>query len=268
MPRRGCRASSENGLTTAVGWLTTHVARSDRDTWTVPRPLVFVLEDDVQDRVAICEALKAEGYRFQAAETGQKFLALLGGESPDAVVLDIGLPDVDGRDVCRALRAFGVDAPILFLTRKDQLVDKLAGFDAGADDYIVKPFQPEEVAARLRAIRRRTARAREPIGRSDSMRLDAATHSVVAGDVGIRLSPTEYRVLAELTSRPGEVIRRRELIRSGWPRGAVVNENTLDAYVGRIRRKLRALPDPPHIETVHGVGYALQSHRPAGRRAP
>lgn len=225
----------------------------------MPRPLVLVLEDDVADRVAICETLAAEGYRVEAAATGQQFLALLGGESPGAVILDIGLPDVDGRDVCRALRALGVDAPILFLTRKEQLVDKLAGFDAGADDYIVKPFQAEEVAARLRAIRRREARAQEPDTRPTPLRLDAAMHSVVDGDIGIRLSPTEYRVLAELFSRPGKVVRRRELIRAGWPRGAIVNENTLDAYVGRIRRKLRALPDPPRIETAHGVGYTLHA---------
>lgn len=217
---------------------------------------MFVLEDDAGDRVAICKALVDAGYRCQQAATGQEFLALFAAARPSAVILDIGLPDVDGRDVCRALRTFGVAAPILFLTRKGLLVDKLAGFDAGGDDYLVKPFEAQEVVARLRALRRRGTTI--PRTSRRGFRLDPSMHAAVCDDIAVRLSPTEYRVLAELASRPGEVVRRSELVHCGWPRGAQVQGNTLDAYVGRIRRKLRGLPVPPEIETAHGVGYVLR----------
>jgi two-component system response regulator MprA len=223
----------------------------------MPDPVVFILEDDSRDRVAISEALAKEGYHCKAAATGQEFLALLGTGRPQAVVLDIGLPDMDGRDVCRALRTFGVTAPILFLTRKGLLVDKLAGFDAGGDDYVVKPFEPQEIVARLRALRRRSEQSPSIERPASGLRLDPSIHAAVCGETRIRLSPTEYRVLAELAARPGVVVRRADLIHSGWPRGAMVRDNTLDAYVARIRRKLRDLPAPPTIETAHGIGYML-----------
>ncbi len=255
-----CGANSENGLNTNPDWGRRRRLAGEpgpRDTRLMPNPVVFILEDHVADRVAICEALSREGYRCRAAATGQEFLGLLGTGTPQAVVLDIGLPDLDGRDVCRALRTFGVKAPILFLTHKDLLVDKLSGFDAGGDDYLVKPFEPAELAARLRAVRHRSERAPDLNGRSGGFRLDPSTHAAVEGDIRIHLSPTEYRVLGELAARPGNVVRRSELIRCGWPRGAQVEENTLDAYIGRIRRKLRDLPAPPDIATAHGVGYVL-----------
>lgn len=225
----------------------------------MPDPVVFILEDDSADRLAIREALAGEGYRCKAAATGQEFLALLGTGKPQAVILDIGLPDVDGRDVCRALRTFGVVAPILFLTRKDLLVDKLGGFDAGGDDYLVKPFEPQEVVARLRALRRRSEHPAPANGSHRGFRLDPSIHAAVSGEARIRLSPTEFRVLGELAARPGEVVRRAELIHAGWPRDAIVQNNTLDAYIGRIRRKLRDLPEPPSIETAHGLGYVLST---------
>lgn len=220
-------------------------------------PVVFVLEDDTTERVRICETLDAEGYRYRTAGTGQEFLGLFDDGPPQAVILGVGLPDIDGRDVCRTLRSFGLTAPIIFVTRSGLLVDKLAGFDAGCDDYVVKPFEPEELAARLRALRRLGESTPRGNGGSREFRLDPSVHSAASGDASVRLSPTEYRVLAELAARPGQVVRRNELIHSGWPRGAVVHENTLDAYMWRIRRKLSGLPDAPRIETVHGVGYSL-----------
>ncbi len=222
--------------------------------------MVYILEDDHEDRVAICEALASEGFRWRTATSGVEFLSLLGSGPPDVVVLNIGLPDVDGRDVCRSLRTFGLTAPILFLTGKGHLVDRLAGFDAGGDDYVVKPFAPTELVARIRALRELARRTGGGEPDQIGFHLDAATHAAVSADTNVRLSPTEYRVLAALAERPGEVVRRLDLIRGGWPRGAMVQDNTLDAYVGRLRRKLNALPDPPEIETVHGVGYMLQNH--------
>jgi two-component system response regulator MprA len=172
-------------------------------------------------------------------------------------VVDIGLPDCDGRDACQALRAQGVEAPVLFLTARDALVDRLAGFEAGGDDYVAKPFSLDELVARLRALVRRLPAATAP-ARLGGIALDPGSHALVADDERVRLTPTEFRILAALFARPGEAVRRRELIRVGWPHGAIVNDNTLDAYIARLRRKLRSLPDAPGLETVHGVGYAIR----------
>jgi two-component system response regulator MprA len=170
------------------------------------------------------------------------------------VVLDIGLPDSDGRDVCAALRARGVEVPVLFLTARDQLPDVLSSFAAGGDDHLAKPFHVSELLARLRAmIRRGSARApAEPTG----LRLDPAGHGL-HGPAGAQpLTPTEYRLLAALMAAPGQVVRRRALVLAGWPSGGVVAENTLDQYVARLRRKLASAGDAERgISTVHGVGY-------------
>jgi two-component system response regulator MprA len=176
--------------------------------------------------------------------------------SPDAFVVDIGLPDADGRDLTQALRARGIQAPILFLTARDALVDRLAGFDAGADDYVTKPFAFAEVVARLQALLRRAGV--EGVVEVDGLRLDPVAHSITVRNETAPLTPTEFRLLARLLARPGEAVRRRDLVRAGWPRGAFVRENTLDAYIARLRRKLRSLPGAPSIATVHGVGYRFE----------
>jgi len=172
------------------------------------------------------------------------------------LVIDIGLPDTDGRDLCQALRARGIHTPVLFLTARDAVVDRVAGFDAGGDDYVAKPFALFELVARLHALVRRggTDVAVEAFG----LRLDPVTHTVRAGNVEAPLTPTEFRLLARLLSRPGEAVRRRDLVHAGWPHGAIVRENTLDAYVARLRKKLRELEGAPEIGTVHGVGYRIQ----------
>ena len=218
---------------------------------------VLIVEDDSGLRAVLRRGLEEEGFRAKAVGTGAELLERLerDRERPDVLVVDIGLPDADGRDLCQALRARGDRTPVLFLTARDALVDRVAGFDAGADDYVTKPFALVELVARLHAILRRAGAdgAVEALG----LRLDPAAHAVSAGRGSATLTPTEFRVLARLLAHPREVVRRRELARAGWPHGAIVHENTLDAYVARLRRKLRQLPGAPAIATVHGVGYRI-----------
>jgi two-component system OmpR family response regulator len=220
-------------------------------------PLVLVVEDDAALRSVLSRGLREEGFRCEVVATGAQLLERVPVAQPDVLVVDIGLPDCDGRDACQALRAQGVAAPVLFLTARDALVDRLAGFEAGGDDYVCKPFALDELVARLRALVRRASRGAAP-ARLGGVALDPALHALVSGEHRVRVTPTEFRIVAALFARPGEAVRRRELIRVGWPHGAIVNENTLDAYIARLRRKLRSLPDAPELETVHGVGYAIR----------
>ena len=222
-------------------------------------PLVLVVEDDAALRSVLARGLREEGFRCEAVGTGAQLLERVPVARPDVLVVDIGLPDCDGRDACQALRAQGVEAPVLFLTARDALVDRLAGFEAGGDDYVAKPFSLDELVARLRAlVRRASGGSGAAPARAGGVVLDPGSHALHAGAERVRLTPTEFRILAALFARPGEAVRRRELIRVGWPHGAIVNENTLDAYIARLRRKLRSLPDAPELETVHGVGYAIR----------
>jgi two-component system response regulator MprA len=219
-------------------------------------PTVLIVEDDPELRGLLVRGLREEGFTVEAVPTGAYALERVEDVRPDVLVIDIGLPDTDGRDLCQAIRARGIQTPVLFLTARDALVDRVAGFDAGGDDYVSKPFALVELIARLHALVRRggTEAAVEAVG----LRLDPLTHSVSAADVEVPLTPTEFRILARLLTRPGEAVRRRDLVRAGWPHGAIVRENTLDAYVARLRKKLRELNGAPEIGTVHGVGYRLQ----------
>ena len=202
-------------------------------------------------------ALHSEGFDVSVAADGADLLAAAERQVPNAFVIDIGLPDSDGRDVCQALRARGIDAPVLFLTARGALTDRRSGFHAGGDDYLVKPFAFKELVVRLRALIRRGAEPAEPPDK-DRLRLDPARHSVAVEGDDVALTPTEYRLLAALAARPGEVVRRAELVAAGWPDGAIVHDNTLDAYVARLRRKLREIGREGAIATAHGVGYRLE----------
>jgi two-component system OmpR family response regulator len=219
-------------------------------------PRVIVLEDDSELRALLRRGLGEEGFHVTTASTAGELLGRIGSEEADALVVDIGLPDADGRDVVQALRAQGVGTPVLFLTARDALPDRLAGFAAGGDDYVTKPFAFAEFVARLRALIRRggTDLAVE----AEGMRLDPSTHAVSSGGESRELTPTEFRILARLASAPGAAVRRRELVQAAWPHGAIVHDNTLDVYIARLRRKLGDLPSSPHITTVHGIGYSLR----------
>ena len=219
-------------------------------------PTVLLVEDDHALRDVVARALREEGLTVVTAADGQTALASATAQTA-AVVLDIGLPDADGRDVCLALRARGITAPVLFLTAKDAVHEKLAGFAAGGDDYLTKPFHVGELLARLRVLLRRSDTT--STASASGLVLDPASHALTLGDATAPLSPTEFRLLAAMLGRPGEVVRRRELLRAGWPDGAIVHENTLDQYVARVRRKLLQVGATDRLETVRGVGYRAVS---------
>lgn len=221
---------------------------------TVVPARILVVEDDPDLRALLAQGLREEGYDVLEARDGAGAVRTV-TKHPDAVVLDIGLPDADGRDVCQALRARGVDAPVIFLTAREAVADRLAGFSAGGDDYLTKPFVLAELLARLQALLRRAGANGNPT--LGGLQLDPVTHALLGDDVRIDLTPTEFRLLAALASEPEGVVRRRTLVRAAWPDGAIVHDNTLDVYLGRLRRKLRDVQDAPVIETVHGVGYRL-----------
>lgn len=221
------------------------------DTGPVTADRVLVVEDDTALREVLARGLREEGFEVTTARDGGTALVLASSEL-SVLVLDIGLPDTDGRDLCQALRARGIDVPVLFLTALDRLPDRLAGFAAGGDDYLVKPFHFAELVARLRALLKRPQGVAGPV---DEVHLDPASHSLVTAQATLPLTPTEFRLLAVLLASPGTVVRRRELVRSGWTDGARVHDNTLDQYVARLRRKLAEGGSPETISTARGIGY-------------
>jgi two-component system, OmpR family, response regulator len=219
-------------------------------------PRLIVAEDDVELRSLLVRGLHEEGFEVQAVDRASELLERVGAGEPDVLVVDIGLPDADGRDACQALRAHGVTAPILFLTARDSLPDRLSGFASGGDDYLTKPFAFAELVARLRALIRRGGI--DTIAQVGDLQLDPAAHAISCQGVRSQLTPTEFRLLARMAAQAGTPVRRRELVQTAWPHGAIVRNNTLDVYIARLRRKLRDLPGTPAIVTVHGVGYSLQ----------
>lgn len=218
-------------------------------------PRIAIVEDDADLRRVLVKSLEDEDFSASAYATGGELLAAVERAAPDALVIDIGLPDSDGRDLCQALRARGVQAPVIFLTARDALPDRLSGFSAGGDDYLTKPFALDELVVRLQALLRRS---RGELTEVEGLTLDPAAHAISCGDKTSRVTPTEFRLLAALAAHRGEVVRRRDLIHAAWPHGAIVHDNTLDAYVARLRRKLRKLDASTEITTVHGVGYSIE----------
>lgn len=217
-----------------------------------------MVEDDHQLRDLLARGLRAHNFDVVTAVDGESALRSA-RVPPDAVVMDVGLPDSDGRDVCQALRSQGVDVPVIFLTAHHGLSDRLSGFAAGGDDYLAKPFALVELVARLTALLRRQALA-DPVatGPGDGrLRMDPVAHCVRRNEAWAELSPIEYRLLARLLGEPAAIVRRRQLREAGWPAGAIVADNTLDQYVSKLRRKLADVSTEHVIRSVRGIGYQL-----------
>lgn len=224
-------------------------------------PTAGLCEDDAELRGVVRDVLQREGFAVRVTATGSEAVAAFSERAPDVLILDVGLPDADGRDVCQALRARGVATPVLFLTARDALPDRLSGFHAGGDDYLTKPFAIAELVVRVQALVRRAGAASGDAAvaapRGGGLTLDPAAHAILHDGTTVPLTPTEFRLLALLAARPGEVVRRAALCSAGWPEGAIVADNTLDAYVARLRRKLRDAGAGAAIHTARGVGYRL-----------
>jgi len=220
--------------------------------------VIGICEDDAQLRSLLERALRREGFRVRMTASGREAVEVFSATPPDLLVLDVGLPDADGRDVCQALRVNAVNSPVIFLTARGALTDRLSGFHVGADDYITKPFAVAELVARIRVAARRNSAPAAPPAAHGALEVDPVVHAVRKGERTVQLTPTEFRMLAALAARPGEVVRRQELRSAGWPDGAIVHDNTIDAYIARLRRKLTDVESGEALETVRGVGYVLR----------
>jgi two-component system response regulator MprA len=217
---------------------------------------VLVVEDDHGLRDVVARGLREHGFTVVTAVDGASALRTAAAGDFDATVLDIGLPDADGRDVCQAMRAAGMTSPILFLTARGEVGDRLSGFAAGGDDYLAKPFHIAELVARLEVAIRRSAGGvpAEDVG---DLRVDPATHDLAGPTGTTALSPTEFRLLTRLLAPPRAVVRRQELVAAAWAHGSFVADNTLDQYVAKLRRKLGEVGTSQRIVTVRGVGYRI-----------
>jgi two-component system response regulator MprA len=220
---------------------------------------ILVVDDDRAVRDALRRALVLAGYEVQTAEDGPQALAKVTEAVPDAVVLDIGLPGVDGVEVCRMVRRDGNRVPILMLTARDAVSDRIGGLDAGADDYLVKPFDVGELQARLRALVRRSGATGDPDSLTfQELRLDASRHGVWVHDTLVELTRTEYQLLELLLLNPRRVLHHAVIYDRVWGYDFGPSSNALRVYVGYLRRKLEDAGARPLIHTVRGVGYALR----------
>ncbi len=220
---------------------------------------VLVVEDEVKMAGLLKRALEEEGYAIDVASGGNEAL-WLGAENPyDAVVLDVMLPDLDGFEVCRKLREAGRWSPVLMLTARDAVADRVAGLDAGADDYLTKPFSIAELLARLRALIRRGAAERPPALRVDDLTLDPASKDVERDGRAIELTAKEFALLEYLMRHPGEVLGRTRLIEHVWDFAYEGDSNVVDVYVRYLRNKVDRPFGRDSIETVRGSGYRLRA---------
>jgi two-component system response regulator MprA len=219
---------------------------------------ILVVDDEPQLRRALERALKLEGYEVGLAADGEEALYAVSDASPDAVVLDVLMPKRDGLSVCRELRQRGNHTPILMLTARDAVEDRVDGLDAGADDYVVKPFALEELLARLRALLRRSDNGVDGALSYANLTLDPATREVRRGDRDVDLTKTEFALLEHLLRHPRLVLTRSQLFEAVWGYDFGPRSNSLEVYVGYLRRKTEAGGEPRLIQTVRGVGYALR----------
>jgi two-component system OmpR family response regulator len=220
---------------------------------------VLIVEDEVKLAGLLRRGLAEEAHAVDVAATGEDALWMAPSAEYDAIVLDLTLPGIDGVEVCRRLRAEGVWTPVLMLTARDALEDRVGGLDAGADDYLTKPFEFAELLARLRALARRGAVERPVVLAVGDLRLDPATHQVWRGDAEVELTPKEFAVLETFMRRPGHVLSRYELLEHAWDEEYERRSNVTDVYVRYLREKIDRPFGRTSIETIRGAGYRLRA---------
>jgi two-component system response regulator MprA len=224
---------------------------------------ILVVDDEPAVRESLRRALQLEGYDVELAGNGREGLDRLARDGIDALLLDVSMPALDGLETCRRLRAGGNALPVLMLTARDEVADRVAGLDAGADDYVVKPFALEELLARLRALLRRAAPADEhDVLRFADLELDPATREVRRGGDAIELTRTEFSLLELFLRNPRQVLTRSVIFERVWGYDFGFGSNSLDVYIGYLRRKTEAGGKPRLIQTIRGVGYALREPGP------
>jgi two-component system response regulator MprA len=224
---------------------------------------VMVVDDDAAVRNSLDRALRLNGYEVSLAVDGVDALNRVATEPPDAMVLDVLMPNMDGLEVCRRLRGIGDRTPVLILTAQDGVSERVAGLDAGADDYLPKPFALDELLARLRALLRRTA-SREPAGDRlafEDLTMDLTTFEVKRGGRAIDLTRTEFSLLELFMRNPRQVLTRDIINERVWGYDFPTSSNSLEVYVGYLRRKLESAGEPRLIQTMRGFGYALRAAR-------
>jgi two-component system, OmpR family, response regulator MprA len=226
---------------------------------------ILVIDDDRAVRESLRRSLQFNGYDVDTAADGADALARVPTTNPDALVIDVMMPRLDGLETTRALRSAGNDVPILVLTARDSVTDRVAGLDAGADDYLTKPFALDELLARLRALLRR---ATTPVGQDEEvlkfsdLSLDPVTREVQRGDRRISLTRTEFSLLELFIRRPRRVLDRSFILEEVWGYDFPTTANSLEVYVGYLRRKTEAEAEPRLIHTVRGIGYVLRETQP------
>ena len=226
-----------------------------------PSPRVLVVDDDKAVRESLRRSLEFNGYEVSLAGDGAEALAAIAATSPDVVVMDVMMPRLDGLEATRALRTAGNDLPILVLTARDAVGDRVEGLDAGADDYLTKPFALQELLARLRALLRRVAPqedAEDEVLAFSDLSMDIATREVRRGDRSIELTRTEFALLELFLRRPRRVLERSFILEEVWGYDFPTTANSLEVYVGYLRRKTEAEGESRLIHTVRGVGYVLK----------
>jgi two-component system response regulator MprA len=220
---------------------------------------ILVVDDEPAVRDSLERALKLEGYQVELAADGSEAMSALADHQPDAVVLDLMMPRVDGLEVCRRMRAGGDRTPVLVLTARDTVSDRVKGLDAGADDYLVKPFALDELLARLRALLRRSgASAGDQVLAFSDLTLDPVAHQVKRGDREVELTRTEFLLLELFLLHPRQVLTRSVIFERVWGYDFGPDSNSLEVYVSYLRRKTEAGGEPRLLHTVRGVGYVLR----------
>ncbi len=209
-------------------------------------------------RGSLRRALGLEGYEISTADDGEEALEALAEYDFEAVILDIAMPGIDGIEVCRRVRRSGDRTPIMMLTARDAVDDRVAGLDAGADDYLAKPFALRELMARLRALMRRTEAAEEPVLRFEDLTLNRQTRDVHRGEREVELTRTEFSLLELFVDNPRLVLTRSQIFEHVWGYDFGPTSNSLGVYIGYLRRKLEAGGEPRLIQTIRGVGYSLR----------